>query len=97
MLYFNHSITYCSLKRKSEFEEGSTPKRFYGPPTNCAELQKLGHTLNGYYLIKGKKISNANGIQVVYCQFDQPPGENKKGNFKFKRNLLEMNAFFIEQ
>jgi len=45
-------------------------QRFYGPPTNCSDLAKLGYTLNGYYMTR-----NGNGegsIGVVYCRFRQP-------------------------
>jgi len=48
-------------------------KRFYGPPTSCEELGKLGYTLNGFYLIKGIDESNSTRIKTVYCQFKQPP------------------------
>jgi len=46
---------------------------FYGPPTNCYELGKLGYTLNGYYLVKGNFfLSNTGKVVVVYCNFKQP-------------------------
>jgi len=50
-------------------------------------------------MIKGKEKLNNNRIQVVYCQFHRPPGENKKGNLKSKRNLLLQinNLVLIEQ
>ena len=38
----------------SEKEEAPDIKSFYGPPTSCSELGALGHTLNGYYLVKRK-------------------------------------------
>ena len=66
-------------KNESEKEEENTI-RFYGPPTSCSELQKLGYTLNGYYLIKGKDESNRSRIQVTYCQFQQPLGRDKQSN-----------------
>ncbi len=42
-------------------------------PTNCKELQYIGHTLDGFYLVKGNE-ANANKIQVVYCNFQEENG-----------------------
>ncbi len=62
-----------SRKKNQSAEENSISDdrvRFYGPPTNCSELAKLGYTLNGYYLTKS---SNSQGLLgVVYCRFHQP-------------------------
>jgi len=52
--------------------ENAPEKIFYGPPTSCRELGTIGHTLNGYYLVKGKDESKSTNIQAVYCQFNQP-------------------------
>ena len=78
MYYLLFKITQYSKKKKNETEEFSIPKIFYGPPTNCSELQQLGYTLNGYYLVKGQasnslstNIIENNKIGVVYCQFKQ--------------------------
>ena len=40
-----------------------------GPPTSCKELNLLGHTLNGMYLVSG---SGRNPIKVilVHCNFN---------------------------
>ena len=76
----NMNLLLYSGKQKNASEEESMTKRFYGPPTSCEELQKLGYTLNGYYLIKGKDKLDANRIQVVFCQFQQQPG-TKSSNF----------------
>jgi len=47
---------------------------FYSPPTNCIELEKIGYTLNGYYLVNGSE--NSNQVEVVLCRFKLPPGNN---------------------
>jgi len=60
-----------------EKEEAAVDTRFYGPASNCNELGKLGFTLNGYYLAKGKDASISNSIEAVLCQFNLP--ENSKG------------------
>ena len=54
--------------------------RFYGPPTNCSDLTRLGYTLNGYYLVKPNNTettitNNGNAkntkLQTVFCAFKQ--------------------------
>jgi len=60
-----------------EKEEAAVDTRFYGPASNCNELGKLGFTLNGYYLVKGKDESISNSIEAVLCQFNLP--EKSKG------------------
>ena len=68
------------MKDKTENDKAAGT-RFYGPPSNCNELGKLGYTLNGYYLVKGKGESLSNGIEAVLCQFklpnDFPKGKNE--------------------
>jgi len=86
-LKYNHLLYFC-LNDKSGREKNSTggqnvPKPFYGPPTNCSDLGKLGYTLNGYYLVNGAKIQNQ--IEVVLCRFQLAPGENES---IFQNNIL---------
>jgi len=38
-------------KKKNETDQ-ENPNLFYGPPTNCSDLTRLGYTLNGFYLVK---------------------------------------------
>ena len=59
------NLNTCS---KTE-DDSKTGIKFYGPPTNCSELEKLGYTLNGYYLVKNNNPSNRNKIVTVYCAF----------------------------
>ena len=66
---------HYSRTEKNVTDEENISKPFYGPPTNCVELGKLGYTLNGYYLVNGSK--NSNQIEVVSCQFQPPPGNNE--------------------
>ena len=42
-------------------------------PTNCKELQHIGHNLDGFYLVKGNE-ANVNKIQIVYCNFQEEKG-----------------------
>jgi len=65
-------------KNDTEGEENVT-KPFYGPPSNCTDLAKLGYTLNGYYLVNGSKSSS--NIEVVLCRFQLPLGVNESNIF----------------
>ena len=50
---------------------------FYGPPTNCKELGRIGYTLNGYYLVRSNKNQSPKSegeIEIVFCRFQFPPG-----------------------
>ena len=58
-------------------KEEAENERFYGPASNCDEQGKLGYTLNGYYLVKGKDESLGNSIEAVLCRFKLP--EESKG------------------
>ena len=78
-------IIFCenSGRDKNDTGQENIPKLFYGPPGNCADLSKLGYTLNGYYLVNGSKSSNS--IEVVLCRFQLPSrGDNNDSNFSFK-------------
>lgn len=78
--------------KNDEDEEGKIqPERFYGPPTSCNDLQKLGYTLNGYYLIKQTDESNHSAIQVVYCTFRQ-----QQAVIKSKYKTIQKLNFSIE-
>jgi len=62
---------------------------FYGPPTNCSDLSRLGYTLNGYYLVKSDAGNEVRNLKGIYCAFKQPEGsmdssriENPIGVFK---------------
>jgi len=53
---------------------------FYGPPTNCSDLTRLGYTLNGYYLVKNPALSDdfkkTTKIETVFCAFKQEGTHN---------------------
>jgi len=48
-----------------------------GIPTSCKDLQQIGHSLNGLYLIK-KSLPNNQGtkIQTVFCDFQSTTSSN---------------------
>jgi len=69
-----------TYSRKNETDQ-QYHNRFYGPPTNCYDLTRLGYTLNGYYLVKPNNtettiINNSgNGkntkLRTIFCAFKQ--------------------------
>jgi len=49
-----------------------------GMPTSCKDLQQLGHSFNGFYLVrKSKPNSSGAKIETVYCDFQS--SEDYKG------------------
>jgi hypothetical protein len=49
----------------------SAMNTFVGMPTSCEELKQIGHSLNGFYSVKG-----TNGMKNVYCDFSKTPRDN---------------------
>jgi len=68
--------------KNSKKGEKNITKPFYGPPTNCIELGKLGYTLNGYYLVK--ESNNGGQIEVILCRFQLPSLKNNESKKKNK-------------
>ena len=66
------SILFGKKKNKTDEENR---KIFYGPPTNCSDLTRLGYTLNGFYLVKSPGVDEnfpqATILLSVYCAFKQ--------------------------
>ncbi len=61
-----------------------------GFPTSCEDLWLIGHTLNGFYSIKGEKM-----IESAYCDFTQVPGHASKFILKktISLSLISFNDF----
>lgn len=56
-------------------------------PSNCEELNGLGHTVNGIYLLKSESSSKKNTsfkqnsrIEAVYCDFNPSYTKSSKKN-----------------
>ena len=56
-----------------------------GVPSNCNELNTLGHTVNGIYLVKSESSNKKNTaiklnsrIEAVYCDFNSPKTNSSK-------------------
>jgi len=52
------------VRDRSKKEEEEKP--IFGLPSSCGDLNKMGHTLNAIYMIKG---SNGSKITAVFCNF----------------------------
>lgn len=65
---------------KNNDEENYVRQPFYGPATSCDELGKIGYTLNGYYLVNGKKESQIPAIEIIYCYYKNTGEPNGSKN-----------------
>ena len=67
-------------KKKNETINQENGNPFYGPPTNCSDLARLGYTLNGFYQIKFPVVDDpfplATKLDTVYCAFKQEGNYN---------------------
>ncbi len=41
-----------------------------GMPTSCKDLNELGYTLKGFFLVKNPNIS---AIETIFCDFKETP------------------------
>ncbi len=68
-----YSILFGKKINNSSNEENL--RQFYGPPTNCSDLSRLGYSLNGFYLVKNPLVDatfpQTTRIETVYCAFKQ--------------------------
>lgn len=91
----------CSGKEKNQTDgEDIADTRFYGPPTNCDELSKLGYTLNGYYWVNSSGQSNNSFMEVISCRFKKPKGSKEGKSYNKRRNQTRksiINYFFSER
>ncbi len=86
--------------RKNE-TDAILQRRFYGPPTNCSDLTRLGYTLNGFYLVKPMNNNNDTGnssiikdtkLYTVFCSFKQAEGANDPSNVEKRVGNLQLDA-----
>jgi len=61
---------------ENKFSGDNKNARFYGPARSCKDLEKLGYSLNGYYLVQNEntelKNSEEQKIEVIICRFQLP-------------------------
>jgi len=53
-------------------EKVQEPGKVKGIPTSCGDLQLLGHTLNGVFLIKTSLPDQGMKLEAVFCDFQSP-------------------------
>ena len=46
-----------------------------GKPNSCYDLNQLGHTLSGFYMVQGRGNSVGSKIYTIYCDFTSPRPE----------------------
>ena len=51
---------------------------FTGQPGSCEDLWMMGHTLSGFYSVKG-----SGKINTVYCDMNKIPGEEGSTEFEY--------------
>jgi len=68
-------ISYSTSGKEKNITDDEEYRSFSSPPANWTELEKIGYTLNGYYLVNGSK--NSNQVEVILCRFKIPPGNTE--------------------
>jgi len=89
-------------RKKNDYNQNRN--LFYGPPTNCSDLNRLGYTLNGFYMVQkptnDEKSTHITVLDAVYCNFKQEKTFNLSLVEKpvlpspFTAPLLPNHAFF---
>ena len=73
VIRFKIKLSFSGKQQNDTNEVKNSVKRFYGLPSNCSDLGRLGYTLNGFYLVNG---TNNRNIEIVLCRFQQPARKN---------------------
>jgi len=63
---------YSSQKEEKKPAEQNVLVRRDSNPANCNDIEMIGYTLNGYYLVNSS--DSAGRLGVSFCQFKLPPG-----------------------
>jgi len=87
-------IKFLYGERKNDTADNYPPK-FYGPPTSCSDLTKLGYTLNGFYQVNPiLNVQSKNStddllaqLETVYCAFKQPE-ETLNASSKVEKRII---------
>ena len=74
----NPSVTTDNMQDENQ------PKEM---PTSCKDLQKLGHKLNGFYLIKTARPNQGAKIETVFCDF--------QSSTRLETGILQIYSFSI--
>ena len=73
----------CEFHRGREKETA-----IVGPPSSCKDLNQLGHTLNGIYLVKTNRPASTNSTitNAVFCYFQPEVSGAQKPSPPCKQN-----------
>ena len=74
MWYASVTNLLIIFSKKEKNVTRASQEKFYGPASSCLEISKLGYTLNGYYLVKGKNQTKNDQVEVLGCRFNHPNG-----------------------
>ena len=61
------------LRESAPMRSNESAVAINGLPTSCADLQIIGHTLNGFYSVAGSAM-----MESVYCDFSKLPADQSK-------------------
>ncbi len=92
-MFTNYLQSKCRKFKDKTNNDEENMIRFYGPPSSCKELGKLGYTLNGYYLVENNengKIKKEEGgeIELIFCRFQLATGTKGKTNNQITQSAI---------
>jgi len=70
-------------------------KLINNPPSSCKDINTIGHTLNGIYLVKD--LNKASKIKALYCDFQSRahiPSSSTSKNFISIISQLYFHKYF---
>ena len=67
------STVLCPIGSCAYDTKGSETLANNKKPANCEDLKTMGHTLNGFYLVQGKRdtITLKSKVETIYCDFNK--------------------------
>ena len=88
------SIPLCAIKACAFDTKGTTSPKPNEKPANCEDLKSIGHNLNGFYLVQGKRdeITLKSKVETIYCDFNKQRQSSK--NLIGKITNIKRYCFF---
>lgn len=63
-------------------------------PMSCEDLSLIGHTLNGFYMVKRMKEDKPK-MEAVFCNFKSSTSQSKQNQCWLLIIILEIKILFI--
>jgi len=60
-------------KKESSIENPAINNALQLIPSNCNDLRKIGHSLNGFYPVKNLLVNGNNNMRLIFCNFGVSP------------------------